>query len=1002
MKSLRPIGRVLSLAFFSGAVCLSVLAWTATESAAVSARDVWKCQKSVNKAAEKHAKLSLVSYSGCVDKLIACELSEELDGKDGTACRSKAVQSCNAKLARLSTARSKLSGIFTRKCSTLRDWELSSRRGMGFIDAGTACAGLPTPRSANDAAELALCLPDLVACRVDQALEQSAPRARQLLDDAGVVAQNPDLFTCLESRPSSTAGGGDAKDLAKCQKALQKNNRKALGSAHKSSFGCANALLNCQLEEDRLEASAADTTACQAKVASKCTKLLAKTTAADSKRQAGNSASCGAISAANLLTGLGFEQIPGVSGCAAPYDTVSCPAFSPPDNAWFEIVGAVQPRTCTLLSDAGMVGIYDDPTCIPSCGNAVVDSDEACDDGNADNVDSCANDCSSGPTSFEHFEIASSASTAHTPDGTAGTAVPPASTLDVQFGTTIIDLNKAVYDRCHLNGAGDPEAVMITAPGFAGGANSFRYLAENLVVQAAARGLVLEVWNSERRTNLLEDRAGGLLAAQQNDPELILDWYFGAQLGLSLDPRLSRRAVFHQGADVAFISEQTPNVHARDIDAIVQQAASLPSAPAVFLAGHSLGTTFASRYAATDFDTGPGVTPGHASLSGLIFFEGGGDSIPSGPLSDDDLDTIIAKADGGLYSAIINDDARCWDGTACPGGDSDCSALALPPGALSNKCVEPVEVFTGDNLDAAVVFITPGVHAASDVISNQGILDPEGQALIQKDYGTGSAVDLVDSLGILDILPPSSVEAGLGFFLDDDFSPVTAFMSSMGYSSNGGNLPFVGGLIIPYPAFVGDPYRLWIDIDEPMPSVAVPDNGVAFSANQVNGQEVEISRVDVLLSTLSAGESNFGDWYFPSSGLSVTAASQSTFSGGLDSTQLSVDRGRPDIENLTEAANIGLPVICLGGTNGLTPTNGSFRNFAHSIGPCTAASCDGTARVLTNLAVNTVYGDVAGGFEVHLSEGYAHIDVLSAEPDDPGNQVYTPLLDFLERNTPAP
>ena len=44
----------------------------------------------------------------------------------------------------------------------------------------------------------------------------------------------------------------------------------------------------------------------------------------------------------------------------------------------------------------------------------------------------------------------------------------------------------------------------------------------------------------------------------------------------------------------------------------------------VFLGGHSLGTTFAMRYAATDFDfTGGGpAEPGYAKLRGLVLLEG--------------------------------------------------------------------------------------------------------------------------------------------------------------------------------------------------------------------------------------------------------------------------------------------------------------------------------------------------------------------------------------------
>ena len=121
----------------------------------------------------------------------------------------------------------------------------------------------------------------------------------------------------------------------------------------------------------------------------------------------------------------------------------------------------------------------------------------------------------------------------------------------------------------------------------------------------------------------------------------------------------------------------------------------------------------------------------------------------------------------------------------------------------------------------------------------------------------------------------------------------------------------------------------------------------------------------------------------------------------LDSTALSIGRGRPDIENLTQAANIDIPVVCFGGSNGLTSVPGRYTPFAQSIGPCTAPSCDGsTARIVDASLPNPAFptlGDVAGGYEVYISEGFAHVDVVAAE-DDADNNVLGHLADFLVRN----
>ena len=92
-------------------------------------------------------------------------------------------------------------------------------------------------------------------------------------------------------------------------------------------------------------------------------------------------------------------------------------------------------------------------------------------------------------------------------------------------------------------------------------------------------------------------------------------------------------------------------------------------------------------------------------------------------------------------------------------------------------------------------------------------------------------------------------------------------------------------------------------------------------------------------------------------------------------------------------------MIAFGGTNSLA-VPASFLSFASTVGACASPSCDGTPRVVDALLPNPAFptlGNVPGGFEVHLSEGYAHVDIVTAE-DDVHNNVTAPLLDFLIRN----
>jgi hypothetical protein len=133
------------------------------------------------------------------------------------------------------------------------------------------------------------------------------------------------------------------------------------------------------------------------------------------------------------------------------------------------------------------------------------------------------------------------------------------------------------------------------------------------------------------------------------------------------------------------------------------------------------------------------------------------------------------------------------------------------------------------------------------------------------------------------------------------------------------------------------------------------------------GQEKEVTRLDRLAQTFYVGGTNFTDLYYPAAGPSVTTAAgvcntgTSMCSAGnvgapctadnqcgqsinLDSSALSIGRGRRDIENLTHAANIDIPVIAFGGTNGLAPIPGAYTAFGASIGVCTKPAATASPR----------------------------------------------------------
>ncbi len=622
-----------------------------------------------------------------------------------------------------------------------------------------------------------------------------------------------------------------------------------------------------------------------------------------------------------------------------------------------------------------------------------------------------ANTCTTLVIQEATADIPSSAAPANTP-GSTGVVATNAKLL-AQFGGGGFSLNRARYTRHRLAGPPvQPDAILVLVPGFEGGAGDFRILAQNVITRARGDGFALELWAVDRRSNQLEDMVGLDVAEEFLSPEIALDWLYGGELGLPLDPLLTagpnRRAVFYDAqADVPFLASWTNLVFSRDIDAIVEAARAVARNQNVFLGGHSAGTGFTARYAATDFDlTGSGpAQPGYVKVRGLVLLEGGGGSTGGAPLTADTLDRIEAKFDGGLYGAVRDNAARCVDGvTACTidTESTDCMGQ-LPP-----KCTPPTTAY-------AIVpgILNPRILTAGEVTALQAVLDPDGtENILRVDQGSvgNNAVARVPDLSTLSALPRATAFGGLGTFIDDD--GLVASIAPFVATSVGAPGPTVNGLLT------------WQDITEgPMPASVVPNNGPPPTALPAPrwGQEKEVTRLDRMVGCFYAGGTNFTDLYYPSSGLGVTSiagvCASGTCSAGnvgascsanadcsqsvdLDSTALSVGRGRRDIENLTQAANIDIPVIAFGGTNGLATVPGDYTPFGSSIGPCTAPSCDGTPRVVDPSIPNPAFptfGGVAGGYEVVMAEGFAHLDVVTAE-DNADNPVPAALVAFLERN----
>jgi pimeloyl-ACP methyl ester carboxylesterase len=616
----------------------------------------------------------------------------------------------------------------------------------------------------------------------------------------------------------------------------------------------------------------------------------------------------------------------------------------------------------------------------------------ACDNGNDNHGNS-----SPTPSNFSQItvDLPSAAKPAFTP-GTAGVVVDNQKLLK-QFGTADINLNHARYTRYYLSDRSDskPDAIIVLVPGFEGGAATFYILAENLLRRAAKEShLVLEVWAIDRRSAQLEDTVGLDIAENLMDPHVGLDFLFGDALNLPLSLALvdgpNRRAVFYNtSSDTAFMAQWTTLVESQDIDAVVEAARDVARNGNVFLGGHSAGTGYTARYAATDFDLNTAaVDAGYSKLRGLILLEGGGASLSATPADEATLDMIEARFDGGLHGAVRDQAPRCIDGeTACATATaaSDCAAFA------NRSCVAPVTAYS-----VVTGLLSPQLLAVSEVSAIDATANNDTVlSILQQDQNGvpgNNAVAKVPELNILTALlgnRPASSAALLGMFLDDD-GPAAAVAS---FVATG----------LGYPGPVVNGVTTWLSKGENIPPIAYTDNGPppqTIADIHDWGKEAEPSDLEGrMLPMFYRGKTNFSDWYYPSSGLGVTSGL------GLDTTALSapppLGRGRSDIDNRTQAAAVNIPVIAFGGSNGLTPVPAEYLDYAAAVGACTAPSCDGTTpRIVDANNPNPAFptfGGVAGGFEVYISEGYSHVDIVAAD-DDETNNVIGPMLHFIARN----
>jgi hypothetical protein len=548
----------------------------------------------------------------------------------------------------------------------------------------------------------------------------------------------------------------------------------------------------------------------------------------------------------------------------------------------------------------------------------------------------------------------------HTPGSGAPAELPASVAVQRVLGADP-DLNRVTVLRSFLpkpSGA-PPRAIVILVPGFLGGATNFTPLAEQLVRRFNGN---LEVWAVDRRMNQLEDRRGALHGRERlaaNDVGGFLDalqFYFPDTLTgpnpfptnqfdsdvnqngvqdppFALPDALGGATAFQQlGQDDArFAAYWGLDTWFRDWKVLVDQARSVVGPTGLVLfGGHSAGTGFSGQFAAYDFDPGPGVDAAHDHIDGLLLLEGGGP---------------------GAGSASVTFQAN---GVALPSVPRPASAAAYD--ALVAQLAAP----GGPDVFMASFFFIPlaQLGAGAELSGLDGFYRGSQESFAQR-------VSLLKG-GTLFLLlgAPMDADMPIPLFIDDDFSPVAQLSGSFGFSDDGPNSLFA--LFGNYLA--NDPQngtrRSWKNFDDPtLPTCpphlrdasdgtgcAILDRGPKADLVQDGarwGVTAEPSDLRDLLAN-QFGETNFLEWYYQAGRLALDS------SYGRDSSALG-DESRLAI---TQNATMDKPVLAIGGSNGLAPLESSFQGYLSSI------------------------ATPAADKQIHISEGYAHLDPLTATNND--------------------
>jgi len=218
----------------------------------VAAKAANNCQKQIGKAGEKFMKNKQKKLSKCVAGISKCIQTKELAKQ--ADCIAKAALKCDKDLAKIFTKDEvKIEADIVKKCGIpgkIGVADLLDPDGLDFMSREDHCGkGFGITLSGVD--DIAECIRRDKECAVERLFRIQYPRAKELMDNAGVAGGILANLTCLMGSAGASDGFGDTdpkgagKAVEGCAKETRKAGAKFVGAKVKSIEKCLGEVFKC-------------------------------------------------------------------------------------------------------------------------------------------------------------------------------------------------------------------------------------------------------------------------------------------------------------------------------------------------------------------------------------------------------------------------------------------------------------------------------------------------------------------------------------------------------------------------------------------------------------------------------------------------------------------------------------------------------------------------------------------------------------------------------------